>query len=241
MQRKQIVFISPVLSDRFMKKLNIILFLILSCGFTNAQLLNSFGFNAGVTMADHIWRVATPSNQLVPYYYDDAQKWVYNYNLAVFAEFFQNDHFRWDSEIQYNHKGSIDVDKTHKNANLKTTTTQLCWNNYLKIRYELYQGVPYLLLGIRLEDVLSTASASPPVERGAFYKLQVTPAAGAGWEFITYGSIKPFVELIYNPSPLIGPPSYHVDNLTLYNRALELRVGIRIELQGKETCPKVYK
>jgi hypothetical protein len=206
-----------------------------------AQILNSIGVNVGANMSEHLWRVYTDAHH-VPYYYDDDQKWKYSWNLGVFAELFQNDFFRWDTELQYNHKGGVDMDKTHKNAALPTTTTHVCWNNYAKFRYELYRGIPYILLGIRLEYVMSTATASPPVARGPFIPIQITPAVGVGWEFITYGMIKPFIEYIYNPSPVIGPPSYHYSDLTLYNKEMELRVGVRVEFNGgKETCPKVYK
>jgi hypothetical protein len=222
------------------KTLTLISFLFL-ISYSQAQFLNSFGINVGANMAEHLWRVNTNQHP-VPTYYDDDQRWKYNWNLGVFAELGQNEHIRWDTELQYNHKGGIDVDKFHKATPEPTTTTHACWNNYLKFRYELYRGVPYILLGIRLEYVVSTATTSPEVARGPFVPLQITPAVGVGWEFITYGAIKPFVEFIYNPSPVIGPPSYHVLDLTLYNREMELRAGIRIELGGgKETCPKVYK
>jgi hypothetical protein len=225
-----------------MKKICILFsFLFLSC-MMQAQILNSIGINVGANMSEEYWRVHTDAHH-VPYYYDDDQRWKYSWNLGIFAELFQNEHFRWDTEIQYNHKGGIDIDKTHKAAALATTNTHLCWNNYLKFRWELYQGTPYVLLGIRIEDVLSTSTASPPIaSQGPFVPIQLTPAVGVGWEFVTYGAIKPFIEYIYNPSPVIGPPSYHNGDLTIWNREMELRVGIRIELQGgKETCPKVYQ
>jgi hypothetical protein len=210
-------------------------------GMAKAQLVNSFGLNVGGTMAEHLWSVHTDAYH-VPYYYDDAQKWKYGFNAGIFLECFQSDYLRWQTELQFNQKGGVDVDKTHNNKNLATNTNHICWNNYAKFRYELYSGIPYILLGARLEYVLSQATASAPIARGNFWKLQLTPAVGAGWEFITYGSIKPFIEVIYNPSPRFGPPSYHTLDLAIWNRAIEARVGIRIELQGrKETCPKVYK
>ncbi len=215
---------------------------VLLFGAAQAQLLNSIGINVGANMSEHFWHVNTTNVHPIPTYYDDDQKWKYNWNVGVFAELFSNEHLRWDTEFQYNHKGGIDVDKFHNAASRPTTTTHICWNNYAKFRYELYQGIPYILLGLRLEYVMSTATASAPIARGPFVPLQLTPAVGVGWEFITYGMIKPFVEFIYNPSPLIGPPSYHIDDLTLWNREMELRVGIRLEFQSsKESCPKVYK
>jgi hypothetical protein len=229
-----------------MKKTALSIVLLISALCANAQLINSFGINAGVTMAKHLWKV-NQSNDIngnpmpEPYYYNDPQQWKFGFNAGVFLEMFQNEHIRWQTELQFNQKGGIDVDTYNKKAKHLTNTDHICWNNYAKIRYEIYSGVPYILLGVRLEYVLSQATSSPPVARGPFNKFQITPAAGIGWEFITYGSIKPFVELIYNPSPTFGPPSYHVEDLTLYNRALELRVGIRIELARKETCPRVYK
>jgi len=189
-------------------------------------------------MAREIWKVSD-NNHIEPYYYNDPQKWRYSWNAAFFLEFLSNDYLRWDSELQYNNKGGIDVDVAHKSKKLDIHPTHLCWNNYLKFRYEIYAGTPYLLVGPRLEYVLQSSTSSPPVARGNFNRLQITPAAGLGWEFTTFGAVKPFVEAIYNPDPTALVPSYHVLDLTLYNQAIELRVGIRIELQGgKESCPK---
>ncbi|MFI5149204.1 MAG: outer membrane beta-barrel protein [Bacteroidia bacterium] len=202
-----------------------------------SQFFQSIGVNGGLTMAREIWKVDNTSPS--PYYFNDPQKWKYSWNAAVTFEFINSEIWRWDSEIQYNNKGGIDVDKTHNNKKLGINPTHLCWNNYLKYRFDAYQGVPYVFAGPRLEYVLQSSSNSPPVQRGNFNKIQITPAVGAGWEFITYGIVKPFIEAIYNPDPTFMIPSYHVLDLKLYNQAIELRAGIRIEIRsGKETCPR---
>jgi hypothetical protein len=224
-----------------MKKTLYLILFLLSFDFANAQLLNSIGINGGATFAKYKWSVRQDPNEPVPYYYSDAQKWKTSWNAAVFLEMFQNEHWRWVSEAQYNNKGGIDVDKAHQNKKLTTKTTDLAWNNYLKFRYEIYYGVPYIFAGPRAEYVLSQGTSSPPIARGSFHKIQISPAAGLGWEFITFGMIKPFIEGIYNPDLAFGPTAYHVRDLSLWNRVIEARVGLRFELQSAETCPRVYK
>jgi hypothetical protein len=224
-----------------MKKIPVLFLFLLSFGCMQAQLLNSFGINGGVTFAKHKWTVKEDANTPLPPYANDAQKWKTSWNAALFLEMFQNEHWRWVSEAQYNHKGSIDVNNPEKGKKLATTTTDLAWNNYLKFRYEIYYGVPYIFAGPRAEYVLSQSTASPEIARGSFHKIQISPAVGIGWEFITFGMIKPFIEGIYNPDLAFGPTAYHTLDLSLWNRAIEARVGLRFELTPAETCPRVYK
>jgi hypothetical protein len=223
-----------------MKKAILLCLLALTPFFGKAQFLNGFGINGGLTMAKHLWKVNDKNTDPPAFYANDGQNWKYGFNAAVFLEFFHSDFVRWQSEIQYNQKGGVEVAKWDNNKKFSTSTPHLCWNNYLKFRYELYAGTPYILAGVRLEYMLSQKSAALPVI-GNFNKFEITPAIGAGWEFVTYGNIKPFIEVIYNPTLQMGPASYHVTDLAIYNRALEARVGFRYELARKETCPTVYK
>lgn len=219
-----------------MKKFLPVFFFLILTSTVEAQFVNGIGINGGVTFAKYRWTVKPDS--LIPFYYDNSQKFKTSWNVAVFAEFLSDENWRWDSEIQYNHKGSIDVDKTFGH-NYSDAQTHICWNNYLKYRYEIYYGIPYVFGGVRLEYLFSQSISSPYVP-GAFHKFQVSPAVGAGWEFITYGQLKPFVEALYNPD--IGLDAYAVKPIYIQNRAIEIRVGLRYEFGGgKERCPKVYK
>ena len=68
-----------------------------------------------------------------------------------------------------------------------------------------------------------------------FLRLHVTPAVGAGVEFISFGQIKFFVEGFYNPDhPL--QDAYILPELHIRNINLELRVGLKFEFIGPKVC-----
>ncbi len=224
-----------------MKKIQLLILFLFFAGLVQAQLINSIGINGGVTFAKYKWTVKDDPKLPTPLYQNDPQKWKTSWNGAIFLEMFQNEHWRWVSEAQYNNKGGIEVAGWDKGKKLGTATPDVAWNNYLKFRYEIYYGVPYIFAGPSLAYTLSQSSASPPIQRGSFRKIQISPVVGVGWEFITFGMIKPFVEALYNPDLAAGPAAYHTLDLSLWNRVIEARVGLRFELTPAESCPRVYK
>jgi len=199
--------------------------MIFSLG-ASAQFFNSWGLMGGGTLAKHKFDYKEPD-------VTQKKKNRLGFNVEVFAEFFTNDHFTWRTEFEYNKKGSIDKDS----GDFKNKLTYLSWNNYLKMRTELFGGTPYLLLGPKLEYLLSQGTSSPTIT-GNFNKFQLSPDVALGWEFIVFTNVKPFLELHYNPD--IGLNAYKDNNLAIKNRAWELRIGIRFA-SARESCPRVYK
>lgn len=207
-----------------MKKIIIISLLLLSFFPVQAQFLNSIGITGGVSYSTQKFLFRDPD--LI-----QRKKYKWGFNGSVFAEFFSHDYIRWVSEIQYNQKGSKDkqADTTYRNR-----LQYLDWNNYLKIRYELFSIIPYVLIGPRLEYNLTQKMQSPEVTH-RFLKLHVSPAVGAGIEFVSYGQIKFFVEGFYNPDFPIQD-AYIQPELHIRNINFELRVGLKYEFLSKETC-----
>ena len=207
-----------------MKKLFITILLGLTCYVGNAQFLNSIGITAGASYSTQKFLYRDPDEII-------KKKYKWGFNGSVFAEFFSHDYVRWVSEIQYNQKGSKDKqpDTTYRNR-----LQYLDWNNYLKIRYELFSIIPYVLIGPRLEYNLKEHMQTPGL-MGHFLKLHVSPAVGAGIEFVSYGRIKFLVEAFYNPDfPLQDAyirPELHIRNINY-----ELRVGLKYEFLGREVC-----
>lgn len=191
-----------------------------------AQFFNSWGIMGGGTLAKQRFEYSEPT--LV-----QKKKNLIGFNAEIFAEFFTHDNLTWRTEVEYNKKGCKDKD----GGDFVNKLTYLSWNNYLKMRTELFSGTPYLLLGGRAEYLLSQATQTPTVT-GSFNKFQFNPDAGLGWEFTVYSSVKPFLELHYNPD--IGLNAYKAGNLEVKNRAWELRLGLRFA-SGRESCPKAYK
>ena len=192
---------------------------------SKAQFLNSIGITAGVSAGNQKF-----------YFFDplaiSKKNYVLGYNGSVFLEFFSGDYARWVSEIQFNQKGALDK---RPEGNYRNKLNYICWNNYLKLRYEMYRIIPYILVGPRLEYNLSQAIASPEIT-GKFSALHVSAAGGIGVEFISYSNFKFFTEAFYNPDLLVMP-GYKRTGLSVKNKNIELRIGLKYEFGGrKETC-----
>ena len=212
-----------------MKKFVLSILLVLTFLGGRAQFLNSIGITGGVSYSNQKFFFRDPSEVV-------KKKYKWGFNGSVFAEFFSHDYVRWVSEIQYNQKGSKDK-RTYTDPDTTITYRNklqyLTWNNYLKIRYELFSVIPYVLIGPRLEYNLTQRMQSPE-ETGRFLKLHVSPAVGAGVEFVSYGQIKFFVESFFNPDLIHD--SYIRPELHIRNKNIELRVGLKYEFLGKEHC-----
>lgn len=206
-----------------MKKIFLFFITILIALQTNAQFVNSIGITIGATAANQKFFLKDPASIA-------RKKYVFGFNASVMGEFMTRDYVRWVSEIQFNQKGSVDK---QPEGNYTNRLQYLSWNNYLKIRYELYSFVPYLLIGPRLEYTLTQASSSPTVT-GSYLPLHFSLAVGGGAELISYSKFKLFAEVFYVPdvmSAYISPP------LHIANKDFELRIGIKYEFNGgRESC-----
>ncbi len=205
-----------------MKKIFLIFVLLISLQ-GKAQTLNSIAVTAGASYGNQNFYLFQPNSI-------SNKKYIFGYNASVFAEFFSGDYVRWVTEFQYNQKGSIDK---QPEGNYTNSLQYISWNNYLKIRYELFSFIPYVLIGPRLDYNLVDASASPTTT-AKFLPLSVSAAAGAGVEFVNYYNFKLFVEGFYNPDFM---PSYIRPELQVFNKNFELRVGLKYEFAArKERC-----
>ena len=207
-----------------MKKYFLILITVISLQAT-AQTFNSIAITAGITAANQKFLYKDPvalSNK----------NYVFGYNASIFGEFFTRDYVRLVTEIQYNQKGSLDK---QPDANYANQLQYISWNNYIKVRYELFSVIPYVLLGPRLEYNMVQSTSSPDIVQH-FIPLHVSPAVGAGVEFVNYYNIKFFVEAFYNPD-IVPLPSYTTTSLNVFNKDFELRVGLKYEFaKRKEHC-----
>jgi len=206
-----------------MRKIFLIAFIVLFGLQVDAQFINSIGITAGVSYGNQKFKFADPASL-------SRKKYFFGYNASVFLECFSHDYARWVTEIQYDQKGSIDKqpDKNYPNK-----LQNICWNNYLKLRYEMYSIIPYVLIGPRLEYNL-IQSTSSPVITGKFLPLHVSAAAGAGLEFVSYTNFKFLVEAFYNPDVM---PAYKTSDLKINNKNFELRVGLKYEFaKRREKC-----
>lgn len=97
----------------------------------------------------------------------------------------------------------------------------------------MYSIVPYVLVGPRLDYMLTQSTTSPEIV-SSFSKLNISAGLGGGVEFISYSNFKFLVEAFYNPDIA---PAYVTPELHVKNKNIELRIGLKYEFAGrKESC-----
>lgn len=206
-----------------MKKLILLFVFVAVVSESNAQFLNSLGVTVGATAANQKFKFHDPLAI-------SRKKYVFGFNASVFLECLSHDNLRWVTEIQYNQKGSIDKQPEGNYAN---KLQYLSWNNYLKVRYEMYSIIPYVMVGPRLDYMLTQGTTSPTIN-SSFAPLHVSAAVGGGLELVSYTNFKFLVEAFYNPDI---SPAYFTLPMHVNNKAIELRVGLKYEFAGKkESC-----
>jgi hypothetical protein len=188
----------------------IVLFLSSVC---SAQLINGYALTGGVSYGNQKFVFSNPAAV-------ERKKYLLGYNGSFFIEWSNRDYVRWVTEFQYNEKGSIDKQDTAKYTN---KLQYGCFNNYLKLRYELISFIPYLLIGPRVDFVASQGTSSPVIT-DKFKPVHVSLAAGGGIEFISYGDLKFFMELFYNPDI---DKAYKLSTLSIFNKNFEFRIGLK--------------
>jgi hypothetical protein len=206
-----------------MKKTLFTVCLFFSVYFCSAQLINGFGLTGGISYGNEKFAFGKPLSTI------ENKKYVLGFNGSAFVEFFNWDYVRWITEFQYNEKGSKDQQSTG------TYTNKLrygCFNNYLKLRVELYRIIPYILVGPRVEYAITQSTTSPAIT-DEFVPLHVSPAVGAGIEFVSYGNLKFLIEAFYNPDFY---SAYVTDALDVYNKNFEFRIGLKYVPGKRSTC-----
>lgn len=189
----------------------------------NAQFINSLGVTIGGTAANQKFRVQEPLSV-------SRKSYKLGFNASVFLECLSHDNVRWVTEIQYNQKGSVDK---RPGVAFPNSLTYLSWNNYLKLRYEMYRIIPYIMLGPRLDYNLSQGTTSPEIT-GRFLPLHLSAAFGGGLEFVSYTNFKFLIESFYNPDMM---PAYIGPGIHVKNKGIELRLGVKYEFGGRrESC-----
>ncbi len=197
----------------------------------NAQFVQGIGITAGATYAHQKWLYSETNTTR-----NTSSK--FGFNGSFFLEMVDNYYWRWVSEIQYNRKGAIE--KPLPDLKLKNKINYLSWNNFLKFRQELSSTTVYLLAGPRLEYKLSTNAQYLPDIINASQLIHLSISGGGGIEFINNAPWIPFIEFQYNPDL---EPAYRektLNDITVKNKAYELRVGIKYQLGGNKDCPPVY-
>jgi hypothetical protein len=207
---------------------------------SNAQFFDGFGVFLGGTSSRHRY-VNTSSFDAVFLTHtipapSHKSKELFYFSVGAFKEFLSYKHFKWQTEFAYCRKGAvekilIDMPTTENTATNKYTNLE--WNNFIKlIGNEGYRGIPYLMLGIRLDyNVKRSLAAYYPISN-LVPKIMATPDIGIGYEFINYGNWRLFSEGHYNPDV----KKIKSANIIFSQRMWELRIGLIGRIDKSEKC-----
>jgi hypothetical protein len=195
-----------------------------------SQFFQGIGITAGVTKAKQLWFITQPDSSVEKI----KKKNRIGFNGSARAEFINSDNIRWITEFQYNQKGCKDKKDT---VTFQNRVNYICWNNFLKLQYETFDGFPYLLFGPRVEYLFKQKTTSPEIT-DKFKKFNFSASIGIGFEKIVFSNFKPFIELHYNPDTPFAY-AYETEPMDIRNRAWELRIGIIFRPGGKDDCPAV--
>lgn len=207
---------------------------------SNAQFFDGFGVFVGGTSSRH--RYVNNSSydavfltHIIPAPTHKSKELFY-FSIGTFKEFLSYKHFKWQTEFEYCRKGA--VEKIVNNMPTTETTgknqyTNIEWNNFIKlIGNEGYRGVPYLMLGIRLDYNLKRSLTAYYQISNLVPKIMATPDIGIGYEFVNYGNWRLFSEGHYNPDL----NKIKSANIIFSQRMWELRVGLIRRIDKSEKC-----
>jgi len=178
----------------------------------HAQFFNGYGLSAGILYGNHRTLV-----NLDPAFSKN-MKWRWGWHAAAFLEYGGGEYLRFQTEAQWFRSGAYST-WWHQ----PVPTRHAVLGQYLKLRQELYDVTPYVLIGPRLEYLFFSGYAG-------FRQIH----------FGAYGALG--IELLYK-RPLIFfaeagrtqdiSPSYHIDPVRVYSKTWLLRVGIKREIAKK--------
>ena len=190
--------------------------------------MESFGFKAGVSMANQ-------SYKFTPIDYTMETESVVGPTFGFFLEVLKGAHFSFQMDLAYTSKGSktttesitvnhMDNDRIYVNEGdlLTSKFSYLSFSPMGRYRFEMEGMIPYLLLGPRLDILLSYETDSDyPLETQNNLILGLT--LGTGLEF-TLSKLSLFAELQYQPDL---SPVNSTEPLLINNDMLSVTLGLR--------------
>lgn len=186
---------------------------------TRAQFIKGFGATAGATFSKHKWYQGNPESIA-------KKKYIAGANASGFIEYIDHKYYRMISELQYNMKGARE--KNDSLGGLSYRANYVSFNNFFKIRQELYDVTPYALAGPRVEFLLNSTISG-------MRTVHLTASGGVGMEFLYTRPWIIFAEIQYNPDVM---KARNADLLSIRQNAWEIRVGLKYERKKKVDCPR---
>lgn len=192
------------------------------------QKLASFGLKGGLSLANQ-------SIKITPIDYEMDTDAIQGTTLALFVEAFKGQHFSFQFDVAYAHKGSsttthsvtvnhLDNDRIVVNEGdaVSSRFHYLSLVPLARYRFEMERLSPYFLVGPRVDFLLNYGTESEfPLESQSQTILGLT--AGGGLEF-QVANLGIFAEILYQPD--LSPVS-NKEPLLINNNMLSLSLGIR--------------
>jgi len=210
------------------KGYTLFLILVLFSVLASGQFTASYGFKAGLSIANQSWRISD-----LDYTFDTEV--LMSPTAALFIEGLKGKRFSLQLDAAYAVKGSkssvesvsvrhLEGDVLQVNAGEMTTSkfAYLSLSPMARYRFDLEHLVPYFLLGPRIDLLLSyTTDSEYPLESWKGYTVGLT--IGAGLEY-SFKSLNLFAEIQYQPdlSPLTNQ-----EPLLINNEMLAVTLGLR--------------
>lgn len=178
-----------------------------------AHFFQGIGIMAGLNMNNQRWQIDT-----LPY--NKNQKFTFRPNASLFVEYLNHEYIRVVTEFQYSMEGSKSR-LTNKSINLNYAG----FNNYLKLRQELYDVTPYFLIGPKAKYLISQSGTAD-----SFRPIHFSMYAAVGIEL-----------LYYRPWLILTEIGYDHDinralNNTFFkatNKTIAVRVGLKYQIEKK--------
>lgn len=199
----------------------------------NAQFFRGAGFFVGPTTSSHRYKnLNLPDNETFAHAIpapSHRSGELISFSVGIFGEFLKYDHIRWQTEFEYATKGGIErpaivLGTGQRSGATANAFTNIQWNNFAKI-FGNYgrRGIPYWMLGARLEYTMARAITAYAAVAGLVPKINLTPDVGVGYEFNSRRRWHFFTEVHYNPDGLrlIAP-----GGVVFWQRMFELRIGL---------------
>jgi hypothetical protein len=190
----------------------IVLSFIVEINFAKAQFFQGVGISLGANLSNQRWQIDTLD-------YNQNQKFKFGFNGSLFVEYINHEYVRMITEVQYFQEGS--KSKLTENT---IKTDYFCFNNFLKLRQELYDVTPYFLIGPKFKYLFSQSGFT------GFRPMHFSMYAGIGMEFLYKRPWIFFTELGYDHDI---NRALKQEFAAITNKTISLRVGIKYQIEKK--------
>lgn len=194
-----------------------LLVLILSLFFSgfntlSAQFFQGVGITLGANMSNQRWQIDSLN-------YNKNQKFKFGLNGSVFVEYINHEYVRMITEVQYSQEGS--------KSRLGFGTIKnnyVSFNNFLKLRQELYDVTPYFLIGPKFKYLLGESGFT------GFRPMHFSMYAGIGMEFLYKRPWIFFVEAGYDHDI---NRAFKSEFVAITDKTISIRVGLKYQIEKK--------